>query len=39
VARPQNATAPADAGEMPPSRPIGSRTELPPLKLSGEDDE
>jgi hypothetical protein len=30
---------PDDSGGLPPSRPLGSRTELPPLKLAGDEDE
>ena len=30
---------PDDTSAPPPSRPIGSRTELPPLKLAGDEDE
>lgn len=31
--------SPPEASEPPPSRPIGARTELPPLKLAGDEDE
>jgi hypothetical protein len=35
----QREPAPDDGGALPPSRPIAVRTELPPLKLAGEEDE
>ncbi|MGH7135518.1 MAG: hypothetical protein ACREHD_07240 [Pirellulales bacterium] len=31
--------SPLETSEPPPSRPIGARTELPPLKLAGDEDE
>jgi len=39
TARVESAPAPDDSANLPPSRPLGSRTELPPLKLAGDEHE